>query len=382
MKKTVLAMAVLTLVFSAQVARAGWSANQRLTWTSTGSYSPCIAVDSKNAIHVVFYDGVPGPTAELYYKKSTDGGASWSTAQRLTWNSGESIGPTISVDSNDAVHVVWADDTPGDAQVYYKRSTDGGVTWGPAKRLTWISGWSECPAIAIDAGNTIHIAWHVYISEPFNGEIYYKKSTDGGTTWSANKRLTFNSGHSLWPAIAVGSGNAVHVVWHDDTPGYYAIFYKGSSDGGTTWTASRNLTAALSYAMYPDMTIDSNNAIHLVWEGSSSEVYYKQSSDGGATWSPSKRFTWTAGLSGQPVIALDSSQAIHVIWTDNTPGNYELYLKRSFDGGASWGAPQRLTWTQGGSYGPAMAVDSGDTIHLVWQDDTPGNMEIYYKNGK
>jgi hypothetical protein len=30
---------------------------------------------------------------------------------------------------------------------------------------------------------------------------------------------------------------------------------------------------------------------------------------------------------------------------------------------------------------PAMAIDSSDTIHVVWNDDTPGNTEIYYKNG-
>jgi hypothetical protein len=28
-----------------------------------------------------------------------------------------------------------------------------------------------------------------------------------------------------------------------------------------------------------------------------------------------------------------------------------------------------------------MAVDSGNAIHIVWEDDTPGNGEIYYKKG-
>ncbi|MBP1769060.1 MAG: hypothetical protein H6P98_3175, partial [Candidatus Aminicenantes bacterium] len=28
------------------------------------------------------------------------------------------------------------------------------------------------------------------------------------------------------------------------------------------------------------------------------------------------------------------------------------------------------------------AIDSNSTLHLVWQDNTDGNEEIYYKNGK
>ena len=37
-------------------------------------------------------------------------------------------------------------------------------------------------------------------------------------TWSAVQRLTWNSGDSYNPAVAVGSNNHVHVVWYDTTP--------------------------------------------------------------------------------------------------------------------------------------------------------------------
>ncbi len=57
-----------------------------------------------------------------------------------------------------------------------------------------------------------------------NEEIYYKKSTDGGTTWK-QKRLTWNSGESILPVIAVDSSGNFHVVWEDDSPGNDEIFY-------------------------------------------------------------------------------------------------------------------------------------------------------------
>ncbi|OGD16807.1 MAG: hypothetical protein A2Y69_03670 [Candidatus Aminicenantes bacterium RBG_13_59_9] len=48
---------------------------------------------------------------------------------------------------------------------------------------------------------------------------------------------------------------------------------------------------------------------------------------------------------------------------------------------ADWSAAKRLTWTSGDSCIPAMVIDPGDNIHVAWQDDTPGNFEIYYRKG-
>jgi hypothetical protein len=31
---------------------------------------------------------------------------------------------------------------------------------------------------------------------------------------------------------------------------------------------------------------------------------------------------------------------------------------------------------------PALGVDSSGNLHLVWQDNTPGNYDIYYKKFK
>ncbi len=47
-------------------------------------------------------------------------GATWTT-QRLTWNSGNSYKPTIAVDSSNHIHVVWHDDTPGNREIFYKK---------------------------------------------------------------------------------------------------------------------------------------------------------------------------------------------------------------------------------------------------------------------
>ena len=61
---------------------------------------------------MVWQDNFPG-NLEIYYGKSADGGANWTTGQRLTWTAEHSSGPAIGVDSNHTVHIVWDDTPPG-----------------------------------------------------------------------------------------------------------------------------------------------------------------------------------------------------------------------------------------------------------------------------
>jgi len=51
-----------------------------------------------------------------------------------------------------------------------------------------------------------------------------------------------------------------------------------------------------------------------------------------ADWTPAKRLTWTSGTSSVPAVATDSNGAVHIVWEDHTPGNSEIYYKRSPDG--------------------------------------------------
>lgn len=301
-----------------------WGEDTRLT-NSAYSYDPCITI-SGSVVHIAWQKLVDGHY-EMYYKRSTDGGVNWDADIRLTTTTSDSWNPSITVNGS-VVHVVWEDERQGNSEIYYKVSTDGGVTWGVDTRLSTdpSDSWNPCVAVS---GSVIHVAWYDNRNGAGNWEIYYKRSTDGGVSWGAETRLTNNTHVSRYPCIAV-SGSVVHLVWHDDRDGNYDTYYKRSTDGGATWSTDIRLTIDPGNSMFPCVAV-SGSTIHVVWidprDKPNVEIYYKRSADGGLSWEPDVQLT-NSSLSMYPSVAVSAS-VIHVVWQDMRDGNFEIYYKRN-----------------------------------------------------
>ena len=381
MKRTGILAFCSGLLILALGARASWAPAKRLTWTAGGSSYPAIAVDPSDNLHVVWEDDTSG-NSEVYYKKSTDGGATWAGNQRLTWTAGDSQRPAIAVDSGGTLHVVWTDHTPGNPKIYYKKSSTGGDNWSGSQTLTWTGGAAGSPAIAVDSSDNLHVSWYAFTLEGI--DIFYKKSTNGGAGWTPRQRLTWNSGYSQDPDLAVSSSTNIHVVWEDNVPGYSDIYYRKSGDGGASWSTVRRLTWTAGSSISAVLAVAPSGALHVFWADDTpgnDEIYAKRSTNGGANWTANQRLTWISGDSIGPAAAVGSSGNLHLFWADYISGSYDICYKKSTNGGANWSTIQRLTWNSGYSSYPAVAVDSSGGLHLVWQDVTPGNSEIYYRKG-
>lgn len=317
-------------------------------------------------------DNTPG-NYEIFLKTSTDNGLTWSAQKRLTNNPGDSGLPSAAVSGNN-IHVVWYDNSTGNLEVYFKTSPDNGATWSRTKKLTSGAGLSIYPpSVSVD-GSIIQVAWND--NRTGNDEIYIRTSPNNGATWSAAKRLSYNAGNSVAPSVT-SSGSNVYVVWKDYTPASPAIYFKASADNGATWSAVKNLTSGTPSSSMPSLAADGSN-VYLAWVNTgNSEIYFRRSINKGATWSTAKRLTTNSGDSAVPSMAV-SGQKIHVAWRDNTPGNHEVYYKTSPDKGVTWSAVKRLTNNSGSSAEPSVAAD-GSYVYVAWQDNTPGNHEIYVK---
>jgi len=385
MKKIIFILAIIIIAnysFLTDDCQSQWVSDIRLTNATGNSFTSlnnarCIATNG-NFLHAVFEDYRDG-NDEIYYKRSIDGGTNWEADLRLTNNTSNSIFPSLAV-SGSQVHLVWQEYRDGNWEIYYKRSQDGGTTWSADTRLTNNTADSFNPSIAI-SNSQINVVWTDF-RDNYNGEIYYKRSTDSGMNWDTDTRLTNNPALSYYPSITA-TGSQVHVVWYDNRDGNNEIYYKRSQNGGTTWETDTRLTNDTAISYSPSVAVNGLK-VHIVWfdfRDGNWEIYYKRSTDGGTIWNADTRLTNNSAKSIYPSIAVSGSQ-VNVVWQDERDGNpnTEIYFKRSTDGGTIWDADTRLTNNNASSIYPSIAV-SGSQINVVWSCDRDSiyNNEIYFK---
>lgn len=147
--------------------------------------------------------------------------------QNLSASVGDSVHHRIVV-SGSNVHVVWADSTPGNYadEVFFRRSTDGGATFEAVQNLSSSAVvFSNFPKVAAE-GSAIFVVWTEWTHVPtVPGDILLRTSTDGGATFDPAEDLSSNFGFSIGPEIAVQMPN-IFVAWMDDTPGNVDILFR------------------------------------------------------------------------------------------------------------------------------------------------------------
>ena len=305
----------------------------------------------------------------------------------LSNNIGHSELPQLMSYGNN-VYVVWIDDTSGKRNIYFKRSTDNGCTFGPTMELGNQKGGSIDPKMAV-SGNNVYVLWEHTPGN--NGGIFFTRSTDNGGTFSSIKNLGNNTGLNGFPQIAV-SGNNVFVAWRDATHG---IFFTRSTDNGGTFGNPVILYKVKnegigSKVFGPRITAyPRSDNVYVVWHSGDikqharvkaliSDAQYIRSTDNGATFGNVVNLSNYSGSSVNPQIAV-SQNNVYAVWTNNFQEKYgQVFLTRSTDNGATFGDIVNLSNYSGSSVNPQIAV-SQNNVYAVWTNNVTGNEDIFFK---
>src|SRR5216684_700174 len=347
------------------------------------SFSPRIAVDTNGGVNVVWVDNTPGHQT-IFFSRSTDGGVTFSTPVNISNDPSDSANPQIAVDATGNISVVWENDTIN-LGVFYAHSTDGGVSFSSPPPLTTNTSGSFGPQLAVDANGNICVVWEDDFST--RAHVSFSRSADKGATFSTPQlNLSKNStGNSTAPMIALDGGGNINVVWVDNSPGYFAIFFTRSSDNGTTFSTAKGISNTSGDSANPQLAVDASGNVHVVWQHNTpqvfnSDIFFARSADGGATFTnPPLNLSANPGDSTNPWLTVDSAGNLNLGWADTTPtisGN--ILFSQSADAGVTFSAPQNLSNDSGGSSEVQIAADKNGNLDVVWSDGTSGINQILF----
>lgn len=300
---------------------------RRISKGNDNNQYPCIAERSGNLYAV--WQRFDGTYYDVYFCKSTDGGATWAEAEQIAANfSNSQMLPVIISPATDKLTGIF----DGDTSLRYKLSEDDGDTWtggsvpstgananSPTLAAT-TTYWSSSRSALVYVGGS-GTTWNIWYD-------YYMNGPDSTGWSSARKKLSeivpgSYTGHknpSLAPSGTAGN-TTLHVIWEAT---YAASQYRLIHRKATDWYTWPNVYSII-YSVYeqlrqPNITGLSGGYAHLVYQDmiNQNEIdIYKINYDGG----------WGGALfvstGTNPSVSVGHTTAKYV-WTQGSAAPYQI----------------------------------------------------------
>ena len=311
-------------------------------------------------VYAAWYD-VRNRDSDIFFAKSTNGGMLFGSSVRVNDDRGNSrqYKPSLAVDSAGNIYLLWRDDRRGHADIYFSKSTNGGKSFSKNRRVNDDPEWAYQgnPALGVSPGGSLYAAW----SDSRNNEeddIYFSASLDRGRRFSRNLRLNDDEGRAVQshPTVGAGSGGLVIVAWEDFRNGRSEIFMTRSTDGGKTFKANQTVIpqAGRGQQVSPSIAVNEKGWVAIAWA----------------------EFTPEALTLAPP----NAAKGETLWWEKVRIEDADIYIAVSTDGGARFGAPIRINDDPPGSPQafPSVAMNNLGRLFVAWEDLRNGQADIYF----
>ena len=321
---------------------------------------------------------------------------SWSANVRINReiSGADQRNPVVASAPFGTLYAAWEDNRNGDYDIYFSRSTDGGLTWGPDVKVNDDAGTADQreATIAVSDAGIVYLSWEDFRNGA-RADVYFSRSNDGGVTWSENVKINDDSDSAdhVNPTLAAGSSGRIYLVWQDNRRSGSAdfdVYFARSPDGGTTWLPNVELDvhSGAAASNWPAIATGPSQQVYVAWHDSRRgnwDIYFTRSTNEGGTWDANVRLNDDSGAADQfmPALAVGPDGTVYATWQDyrRNSSSPDIYLSRSLSEGASWQAntlvnddviPTQHIWSA------VAALRDGSTI-VAWQDQRDGDDNIY-----
>lgn len=262
--------------------------------TNAGTDKPILLVRGQD-VYVGF-----NHAQKVWVAASHNDGASF-TAYVVNPNGklGWSLAGGAAIDKLGNVYYSWAGyeqngGAKGNVNLYVSKSGDGGKTWtskvldisgAPPDCSSYACGWAFLGAqivMTADDNGTLYALWNAGTGDKAPERIWFSKSADAGSTWSAKRGISSapeGTAHAFPAIVARGAGD-VRIAWMDARApgGRWNTYYRRSANSGASWSAETDISTPVSgiayinndgfafpFGDYFKMDVDDQGKTQAVW---------------------------------------------------------------------------------------------------------------------
>lgn len=408
-----LALAVLALWLGpcspAQPAAAqgGWSEPFDVSDDQFGWF-PDVAADATGAVHVIWGSGAQNPDADPNSPEASQDLLRYRVLRNGQWSPLNDVAFTCVGGFTVRNSIVANGD--GRVNALVRTCFDVGTFAAPAEQALSASAWGRIQrlgtayynAIAADSRGVLHALYNESLIGSAEGatllsEIFYRRSTDGGATWSVRMNLARLAGGDERMQIKVDGRDRIHAVWDHGSDWYagvdapeYAV-YRRSDDGGATWRDLSLLGVTDGAVVQATLGLAADGSPIVTYRSANgSEIYYQTSPDGGDTWAAAQvipgvraRDPLERNLDSY-TMATDSAGRVHLLvagFPEGSAAAIPMLLHLTWDG-QSWSPPEVVAATPNRPIWPRLVVAGGNQLHAVWFSYTDasgwGERRVWY----
>jgi len=341
-----------------------------------GGFQPQLALDDKDVLHLVYYTG-DAHHGDLFYARSKDGGASFSSALRVNEGgtaiaAGTIRGAQLALGEGSRVHVAWngsndagplnPDSGKPGAPMFYTRLNDAGDRFEPQRNLMLHSfGLDGGGSIGADQNGNVYVTWHGIAHSEAKGtgkegearrRVWVTKSEDDGKTFSTEfKAWAQDTGvcGCCGMKIFVDRKGGVFALYRSATESVHRdIYLLISNDRGRTfqgkllhkWNINACPMSSMDFAQNANMVVGA-------WE-TGGQVYWTRVT--GGTSDPIAA-PGEGKVRKHPRLAVNEKSEVLLVWTEGTGWQkggslaYQIYDAAGKPIGAAKQIPGIPTWS-------------------------------------
>ena len=249
------------------------------------SFNPQIEASGNN-VYTVWNDRSEGDFDTFFKRSATSGDSFQSTKDLSNGIDGDAGDQHIAKEGNN-VYVVWSEGVGADRDVYFKRSTNNGASFGSTVNLSNDDTFSEIPDIAV-VGDNVYVVWDDASSDEQGdqqSQLFFKRNTNDGASFSSVKKID-KIEESLNPKIAA-AGNNVYIAFTGGSEEDEEVSFTKSTNEGSSFSKVISINNNDDFSFLGDIAAKGNN-VYITWRDSSldpsfatSHVFFKRSTDNG-----------------------------------------------------------------------------------------------------